>query len=163
MRLLKTRQGAFAMGAQIIFKEGVVAALGSINNKRAHARQSVIVKAFDHRGGAHRFMTQQNILDFNWRDPLARRLKAIIAAAHVPPETVLVAAIEIARAHPTSDEGLRSGFGSLPIPNCCAVTANPEIPHFARRSGHTSMIDQASFVTSEQLSAAAIAHLAFVI
>src|SRR5205814_3153548 len=105
-RLLETWQGTFAMGAQVILKECVLAALGSINHKRAHTGQSIIIKAFDRRCGAHRFMTQQNILDFNWRDPLARRFETIVTAAHVPPESVRVLSVEIARSHPTIDESL---------------------------------------------------------
>ena len=108
-------------------------------------------------------MSQQNILDFNWRDPLARWLETVVTAAHVPPESVLVPSVEIAGSHPIIDESLRRGFGPLPIPNRCAGSANPEVSNFARRSGHTLMIDQARFVTSQELSAAAIAHSAFMV
>src|SRR5438046_10117564 len=134
------------MGAQIILKECVLAALGSINHKRAHAGQSVIIKAFDHRGCAHRFMTQQNILDFNRRNPLARGLETVVTAAHVPPESILVLSVEIAGSHPIIDESLRRGFGSLPIPNRCAVTLTPKFSYYARRRGDTLMLEQARSV-----------------
>src|SRR5713101_7773218 len=104
-------------------------------------------------------MSQQNTLDFNRRNPLPRRLEAIIAAPLVPPKPVSVPRVEIAGAHPTIHERFRGSLRPLPVTRGRAPAANPKVPGFAGRRRHALMINQPRFVTTQQLSAAAIAHI----
>ena len=68
----------------------------------------MFIESLYDRGGAHGLISQQNTLDFNRRNPLPGRLETIIAAPLVPPETMGVCRVEIARAHPTIYEGFRA-------------------------------------------------------
>src|ERR1700716_800985 len=88
----------------------------------------MFVETFDYCRGAHSFMSLQNTLDFNRRDPLAGRLETIVAAPLVPPETIGIQCVEITSSHPTIHEGLVRRLRPPPITLGCAGAANPKIP-----------------------------------
>src|SRR6266404_2069673 len=123
----------------------------------------MLVERFDYRGGANRFTAQQNIFYFKRRNPLAGWLETIIAAPLMPPETISIATVKIPCAHPAIHEGFRSGLRPLPVMTGRAATPNPEVACFAVGRRHALMINQACFITTQQLSAAAIAHIARVV
>src|SRR5258708_1803057 len=123
----------------------------------------MLVNPFDHRGGAYRFTAQQNIFNFNRRDPLPGRLEEIITAPHVPPETIRIASVKIPCAHPAIHERFRSGLRPLPVTWGRAAAPNPEVARLAAGRRHALMINHACFITTQQLSAAAIAYIARVV
>src|SRR5438132_8829971 len=88
-RLFESRQGRFAKRAYFSFHRIRIATVGE-HEKRANIRQSVPIKSFDDCGGAHGCVSHQHTLDFHRRNPMPRRSAAILATAHVPPNSVLI-------------------------------------------------------------------------
>src|ERR1043165_9446640 len=86
-----------------------------LHDKRTRARKLIRIEIFNDNSARDARMPQQRALDFNRRNPPTTRLETIIAASHVMPVAVAVAAIQIARAHPTIDERIRAGFRFLPV------------------------------------------------
>src|SRR5882762_5083336 len=91
----------------------------------------MVIEPFYNRGSAHGFMSQQDTLDFNRRDPLPRRLETIVAAPLVPPKSVSVPRVEIAGADPAIHERFRGSLGPLPVTRGRTADANPKVPGFA--------------------------------
>src|SRR5947209_437490 len=101
----------------------------------------MLIKSLDHGSSTHGFMSQQNTLDFNRRDPLAGRLETIIAAPLVPPEAIGIRGVEIARAHPTIYERFRRSLRPLPVTRGRAAAANPEVAGLAVWRRHALLIN----------------------
>src|SRR5215212_10785876 len=102
-------------------------------------------------------MSQQHAFNLNWRNPLPARFEAIVAASHVIPVTIAIAAIEISRANPATDKGLGRRFGILPIAASGTVALDPQIAFGACGRRFSFFIQEPSFVTVEYLAAAAVA------
>src|SRR6185369_9537808 len=104
-------------------------------------------------------MLQQDTLDFDGRNPLTGRFEAIIAAAHVPPEPVWVASIQVAGPRPAVHKRFRRSLSPLPVTRRGAVATNPEVADFTSLGGRAFMINQLCLVTAQQLTAAPITQV----
>src|SRR6185436_2040054 len=104
-------------------------------------------------------MFQQDTLDFNWGNPLTRRFEAIVAPAHVPPESVGITPVQIAGSCPAVHERFRRSLSPLPVARCGAVATNPKVADFTSLGGRAFMINQLCFVTAQQLTAAPITQV----
>src|ERR1043165_1022186 len=108
-RLLETRQGLFTQRPRVtLCRLPITTLLG--HDKSKDTRQSINITPLDDRRRPQVVTANQHAFNLHRRDPLARRLEAIVAAAHMPPEAFLVAPVKIAGPHPAID---KRRFGNL--------------------------------------------------
>src|SRR4051812_27814558 len=113
-RLLETRQGLFAQRPRVtLCRLAITTLLG--HDKSKDARQSINIAPPDDRRCTQAVTPDQHAFNFHRRDPLARRLETIVAAAHMPPEAFLVAPVKIAGAHPAIDKRRYGNLRPLPV------------------------------------------------
>src|SRR5678810_954123 len=90
------------------YKRAVTGGTNLVVRYQLTLNRSAIVSCFDHARDVR--MAQQRALNFHRRNPPPAGLETIVAATHVKPIAIAIAAIEVSSVHPAVDESFSSRF-----------------------------------------------------